>query len=127
MDNHTTARQGIRRILDKCHDIQVVGEAEDGLAAVDQAALLQRDVVLLDLHMPKLSGIETLPRLRAAYAHVEVVVLTMFDQDDQVFASLKAGARGYVHKDAAQETIITAAARSQPGRDLLPAIMAPAS
>ena len=91
VDNHAIARQGIRRILDGQVDIQIVGEAEDGLAAVEQTAQLLPDVVLLDLQLPRLSGIEALPRLRAAHPGVEVVMLTMFDQDEQVFASLKAG------------------------------------
>ena len=120
VDNHTTARQGIRRILDGRPDLQVVGEAADGLAAIEQTERLHPDVVLLDLQMPRLSGIEALPRLRAAHPTVEIVVLTMFDQDEQVFASLKAGARGYVLKDAAPETIVAAVRAASHGESSLP-------
>lgn len=119
VDNHTTARQGIRRILDGHPDIQVVGEAADGLVAIEQTAQLHPDVVLLDLQMPRLAGLETLPRLRATHPTVEVIVLTMFDQDEQLFASLKAGARGYVLKDAAPDTIVAAVRAASHGESAL--------
>jgi DNA-binding NarL/FixJ family response regulator/signal transduction histidine kinase len=124
VDNHAIARQGIRRILDGQVDIQIVGEAEDGLAAVEQTAQLLPDVVLLDLQLPRLSGIEALPRLRAAHSGVEVVMLTMFDQDEQVFASLKAGARGYVLKDAAPASILAAVRAASHGETSLPPTLA---
>lgn len=124
VDNHTTARQGIRRILDGRPDMQVVGEAADGLAAIEQTDQLHPDVVLLDLQMPRLSGVEALPRLRAVHPVVEVVVLTMFDQDEQLFASLKAGARGYVLKDAAPETIVAAVRAASHSESALPPTLA---
>jgi DNA-binding NarL/FixJ family response regulator/signal transduction histidine kinase len=119
VDDHLIVRQGIRAILEGQPDMQVVGEAEDGLDAVEQTSRLRPDVVLLDVQLPPLSGIEALPRLRAAHPEVEVVMLTMFDQDEQVFASLKAGARGYVLKDAAAATIVEAVRAASRGQSLL--------
>jgi DNA-binding NarL/FixJ family response regulator len=124
VDDHPLARQGIRDILNEQLDVQVVGEAEDGLKAVEQTVLLRPDVVLLDLQMPRLSGIEALPRLREVHPATEVVMLTVFDQDEQVFASLKAGARGYVLKDAAPATIVEAVRAASHGQTSLPPMTA---
>ena len=123
VDDHPLARQGIRRILEGQPDVQVVGEAEDGLIAVAQTERLHPDVVLLDLQLPRLSGLEALPRLRTAHPAVEVVILTTFDQDEQVFAGLKAGARGYVLKDAPPETLVAAVRAASQGQSALPPSM----
>jgi DNA-binding NarL/FixJ family response regulator len=103
--------------------VQIVGEAEDGLAAIAQTDRLRPDVVLLDLQLPRLSGLEALPRLRTAHPAVEVVILTTFDQDEQIFASLKAGARGYVLKNAAPATLLAAVRAAGQGQSALPPAM----
>jgi DNA-binding NarL/FixJ family response regulator/signal transduction histidine kinase len=123
VDDHPLARQGIRRILEGQPDMQIVGEAEDGLIAVAQTERLHPDVVLLDLQLPRLSGLAALPRLRTAHPAVEVVILTTFDQDEQVFAGLKAGARGYVLKDAPPETLVAAVRAASQGQSALPPAM----
>jgi len=120
VDDHPIARQGIRSILAGQPDVQVVGEAEDGLTAVAETSRLHPDVVLLDLQLPQLSGVEVLPKLRDVHPAVEVVILTVFDQDEQVFASLKAGARGYVLKDAPSQTIVEAVRAASHGQSSLP-------
>jgi DNA-binding NarL/FixJ family response regulator/signal transduction histidine kinase len=111
VDDHAIVRRGMRHVLEDQPDITVVGEAEDGLGALEQAEWVQADVVLLDLQLPGLSGIDVLTRLRAGQPSVEVVILTVFDQDEEVFACLKAGARGYLLKDAAPAAL-TAAVRA---------------
>jgi DNA-binding NarL/FixJ family response regulator/signal transduction histidine kinase len=119
VDDHSIVRQGIRHILEGQPNIEVVGEAEDGLAAVEEAARLHPDVVLLDLQMPGLSGIEALPRLRVVHPPVEVIILTVFDQNEEVFAALKVGARGYLLKDATPATVIAAVRAANRGQSSL--------
>ena len=107
-DDHPVYRGGVRAALADVADIEVVGEAADGAEAVELAGRLQPDVVLMDLHMPGTNGIEATRRLAEAHPAVGVVALTMFDDDESLFAAIRAGARGYLVKGAAQEDIVRA-------------------
>lgn len=124
VDDHPVTRQGIRRILEGQPDLLVVGEAADGLMGLEKLTTLNPDVVLLDLQMPNLGGLAALPRLRAACPQVEVVVLTTFDQEEHVFAALKAGARGYLLKDSAPETLLATIRAAARRESLLPTALA---
>jgi NarL family two-component system response regulator LiaR len=99
VDDHIVVRQGLRAFLSVQSDVEIVGEAEDGEDAVRQAQDLVPDVVLMDLVMPKLDGIEALRQIRALSPSTKVIVLTTFADDDKVFAAVKAGASGYLLKD----------------------------
>jgi DNA-binding NarL/FixJ family response regulator len=113
-DDHTLFRDGLRWLLASVADTEVVGEAANGQEAVSQAMALQPDVVLMDIQMPGLNGIEATRRIVATSPHIGVIVVTMFEDDDSVFAAMRAGARGYVLKGADQEEMlrtIRAAAR----------------
>ena len=99
-DDHTLFRHGIRALLDSVPDFELVGEAATGEEAVAQAAALQPDVVLMDIKMPDFNGIEATRRVLAANPRANVVALTMYEDDDSVFAAMRAGARGYVLKGA---------------------------
>jgi len=107
-DDNADFRSGLQALLSAVDDISVVGEAADGTDAVTRAARLQPDVVLMDINMPGLDGIEATRRITAATPHIGVVVLTMFEDDDSVFAALRAGARGYVLKGALRAQIVRA-------------------
>ena len=99
-DDHVLFRDGLRALLKAAPDMQLVGEATTGEEAVTLAAELQPDVVLMDIRMPGLSGVEATRRIVQASPHIRVLVVTMFEDDRTVFAALRAGARGYVLKGA---------------------------
>ena len=106
-DDQAIARQGLRMILESEPDIEVVGEAVDGLDALGQVDRREPDVVLMDIRMPRMDGLEATRRLRDV-AGVEVIVITTFDLDEYVFDALRAGAAGFLVKDSAPELIIDA-------------------
>jgi DNA-binding NarL/FixJ family response regulator len=108
-DDQALVRGGFRLILDTQPDMEVVGEAADGLEAVDLAAALRPDVVLMDIRMPVLDGLEATRRiLTAAGPNARVIVLTTFDLDDHVYEALRAGASGFLLKDAPEAQLVAA-------------------
>jgi DNA-binding NarL/FixJ family response regulator len=107
-DDHPLVRQGLKAALASMPDVEIVAEAATGQTAIREAVLHQPDVVVMDLQMPDLNGIEATRELRRALPSAAVLVLTMFDDDDWVFAAMRAGARGYVLKGAEQQEITRA-------------------
>ncbi|KRC64829.1 LuxR family transcriptional regulator [Aeromicrobium sp. Root236] len=104
-DDHPVVRGGLRALLESIDGYEVVGEAVDGEGAVRETQLQRPDVVLMDIRMPGIDGLEATRRLRVAVPDAMVLVLTMFDDDDTVFAAMQAGARGYLLKGAQQDEI----------------------
>lgn len=108
VDDHPLFRDGLTGLLATVANIEVVGSADDGESAVRKVLELQPDVVLMDLNLPRVPGLEATRRILAAAPATAVLVLTMVDDDDSVLAALKVGARGYVLKGAAQEEVLAA-------------------
>jgi len=116
VDDHPVVREGLAAMLGRRPSLAVVGQAQDGAEAVELARRLNPDVVLMDLRMPGLDGVEATKRIRRDLPKVQVLILTTFDHDSLVLAGLRAGARGYVLKDAPADEIvraITALARGE--------------
>jgi NarL family two-component system response regulator LiaR len=107
-DDHSIVRKGIRALLATEPDIEVVGEAGDGAEAATQAQALRPDVILMDLVMPKVDGIEATRRILAQQPGMRILVLTSFAADDKVFPAIKAGALGYLLKDSGPEELVQA-------------------
>lgn len=124
VDDHAVVRAGIRQFMERAPDIQVVGEAEDGEEAKTLILDQQPDVTVLDIQMPKLSGIEVTRWLRANFRHVGVLVLTAYDDDPYVLTVLQAGANGYVLKTASPKDIIQAVRDVHAGKSALDAVIA---
>jgi len=108
VDDQQIVRQGLATILKYAPGIEVVGEARDGEEAIHLAQELAPDVVLMDLKMPRLGGIPATRKIRAAQPDTHVIILTTYDADDMVFEGIKAGAQGYLLKDASSETLVEA-------------------
>ena len=119
VDDHTLFRTGIRKMLEAESDMRVVGEAATGREALEQSRQLMPDVILMDVKMPDMDGIEATRRLCREMPHVGVIFCTMFEDDEFVFAGLQAGGRGYILKDADPETMLRAIRAVAHGESLL--------
>jgi DNA-binding NarL/FixJ family response regulator len=108
VEDHTLLRVGLRALLSQDPDIEVVGESEDGRDAVRAIGAINPDLVLMDLSMPRTNGIEAIREIKRRYPHVRVLVLTLHKADEYIHESLKAGADGYILKDATHDELRTA-------------------
>jgi len=108
VDDHTLFRRGIAEVLAKQESLEVVGEAADGLEAIEKAKELIPDVILMDLNMPRCSGLEAIQALQAEMPQVNILVLTISETEDDLFAAMKFGATGYLLKKAEPEELVHA-------------------
>ena len=108
VDDHAMVRRGMRDFLSLHDDLEIVGEAADGAAAIEQAAVLRPDVVVMDLLMPGVDGIDATARIKAANPDVEIVAITSFVEEARIVAALEAGASGFLLKDAEADELAAA-------------------
>ena len=123
-DDHTLFRRGVRMILEPMEDMEVVGEAASGPEAVEQAKELIPDVILMDIKMPEMNGIEATRTVLQENPHIGVILLTMFDDPESVFSGMQAGSRGYVLKEAEPEELRRAIEAAYRGEMILWPIIA---
>ncbi|MFC0534247.1 response regulator transcription factor [Phytohabitans kaempferiae] len=123
-DDHPLVRQGLRAVFDTVTDIDVAGEASDGHQALRQAVELQPDVIVMDLQLPGLHGIDATRQIQTQVPHAAVLVLTMFEDDATVFAAVQAGALGYLVKGADAADIIAAVRAAASGQPIFGAALA---
>ncbi len=107
-DDHPLFREGLHGLLDSIAETEVVGEATTGVEAIQKAKAMQPDVILMDIKMPGINGIEATREIVAASPHISILMVTMLEDDESVFAAMRAGARGYVLKGANQAEILRA-------------------
>ncbi len=124
-EDHARVREGTRGILEQQPDLEVVGEAGDGAEVLELVERLRPDVAILDIRMPRLSGIEVLLRLKASSSTTRTLLLTAYDDDDYIFAAMEAGGTGYMLKTARASELVEAVRRVHEGEPVLhPAIAA---
>jgi DNA-binding NarL/FixJ family response regulator len=124
-DDHTVVRKGIRDLLSDEEDILVVGEARTGYEAIDLATALQPDVVVMDIAMPEMSGVEATHQIRATAPHVRILVLTAYEDDPYIYGLLDAGATGYILKTAESHEIVRAVRSTAAGQSAIDPAVAP--
>jgi DNA-binding NarL/FixJ family response regulator len=119
VEDQLLVRRGIVELLEPEEEVQVVGEAEDGVEALRQIPRLRPDVALVDARMPKMDGIELIRRLSEEHPRIAAIVLTTFDDDEYVFGGLRAGAKGYLLKDTSPEDLVSAIKKASRGETIL--------
>lgn len=115
-DDHRILRESLRHLIDEQQDFEVVGEAEDGITAMKMAGDLRPDVLIMDIGMPRLNGIDAARKIRAELPHIKIIALSMHAESHVVAEMLKAGASGYILKDAAIEELVCAIRECRAGR-----------
>jgi NarL family two-component system response regulator LiaR len=123
-DDHTIVRKGLRAVLRNQPDIEVVGEAATGREAVTEFERLQPDVILMDLAMPEVNGIEAIEQIQADHPGARILVLTSFSSEDKIFPAIKAGALGYHLKDSSPEELVEAIRQVHRGESALHPVIA---
>ena len=118
-DDHPIVREGVGAIVNAEPDIEVVAHASDGAQALEVTESRRPDVVLMDLRMPEMDGVEAIRRMRASQPNCKVIVLTTYDSDEDVYAAIRAGARGYLLKDAPPGELLRAIRAVHTGGSLL--------
>ena len=118
-DDHTVVRDGLTTMLERQGDFTVVGEAKNGLEAVEMARSVEPDVILMDLRMPELDGVEAMRRIRSENASVSFIVLTTFDTDELIFDAIEAGAKGYLMKGTSRDELFRAIRAVHRGESLI--------
>jgi NarL family two-component system response regulator LiaR len=116
VDDHTIVRQGLRMFIDLQSDMEVVGEGTNGIEAVELATQLNPDVILLDLIMPQMDGVEATRKILEGVPQSRVLILTSFAEDDKVFPAIRAGAHGYLLKDIQPNDLVQAVRESYQGK-----------
>ena len=119
VDDHEMVRDGLSVMMDREDDFTVVGEAKNGLEAVEQARSLRPDVILMDLRMPEMDGVEAMRQIRAEQDDVKFLVLTTYDTDEYIFDAIEAGAKGYLLKDTSREELFRAVRTVNRGESLI--------
>lgn len=123
-DDHDLFRNGLKRMLAAEKKVEVIGEARDGDEAIRKAKELLPDVVLMDIQMPKINGIEATLKIKRDCPSVEVIILSMFEDDEHLFKAIKAGARGYVLKNSSVDEVLRVIKAAARGESLLNPIIA---
>ena len=126
VDDHPMVRRGLKSLLSSYPDIEIVGEAGDGLIALDKAVQLAPDIILLDIQMPELDGVEVAQRLRRAAPAAKVIALTAFDNQEYVFNAIQAGVYAYLLKSTSDDTLVEAIRHVHQGKHIVaPSLMDP--
>jgi len=123
-DDHPVVREGLFTMLSREHDFEVVGEARDGVEAVNKAKELNPDVVLMDLRMPEMDGVEAMRQIRSTMPDVKFIILTTYSDDEYIFSGIEAGARAYLLKDAPREELFKAIRAVYRGESLIQPVVA---
>jgi DNA-binding NarL/FixJ family response regulator len=119
VDDHEVVRDGISVMMGRQQDFAVVGEASNGLEAIEKVQDLHPDIVLMDLRMPQMNGVEAMRRIRSEDSEVKFIVLTTYDNDEYIFDAIEAGAKGYLLKDASREELFQAVRAVHQGESLI--------
>jgi len=123
-DDHPVVREGLNAMLSREVDFKVVGEAKDGVEAVSRVKELKPDVVLMDLRMPEMDGVEDMRQIRSTDADVKFIILTTYSDDDYIFSGIEAGARAYLLKDAPRDELFKAIRAVHKGESLIQPVVA---
>jgi len=116
VDDHPVFRDGLRNVLLEADDLVVIGEAQDGEEALEAAATLQPDVVIMDINIPLLNGMQATRRITEEHPHIRVIMLTAYDDDEQIFHAIRTGASAYYPKDVAPDTLTHAIRQVSQGK-----------
>ena len=118
-DDHPIVRQGLATVLSQEEDMEVIGQAGNGLEAVDLARKLHPDIILMDLQMPEMDGVEAIQKIKLDTSDIGIIILTTYDTDDYIFRGIEAGARGYLLKDSPPEEVLKAIHTVHKGESLI--------